>query len=511
MIDQHLYLCLRYQKSKSDWKTFTEDKIFKVLMTFSPRIMKWSEDTWLVDLLPTLTYWRTQLSRLDNQKSLSTLFRDVLDAAFDDSICASIGSEKPYKASLSSTAWGSILLLNSFEERKYSGFVSQWSNIGKTLLHDMSWKVYWRSADDYGAHLEHVEGKKSKTVKFKRDLKYFNSIVSKLNITVVRDLKKADSTAVGRRFGDICSKLWCWTRDVLWSLDSSGHRVKSYDDGFPWRSYLVHSPLVVSRHLDFTAKNWDEIKEYLREDLSRLCDLDGWNSEDRVVCLEWSVTTNNAFVCPILISFRMPHHMRGENPHHKTTLCQAHYNFEKIDFYISDFNPDRIEDSSVEHVRVEDECGITGWDLVVKDRIMIPEFMKSLFGFSYIQEDLAGLINRLKADIFTYNLEKDWLPESSFYMKKEISQEKKENENEDNFTPYVLPCFERPLFLLKSPQQTSSPEGRLIFSERSMDKWWKSKKNNFRRDYYLNIEKSGQKHWFFKDMTGRWYKHGIYS
>ena len=294
--------------------------------------------------------------------------------------------------------------------------------------------------------------------------------------------------------------------------------------GFLWFPYESKAHLEVTTHLDFVAQRWSEIEEIFRQDLIRLCLMDGWGEEDKVVCLEWSVVTDKATVCPILINFRMPHHLRGENPHHKTTLRQAHYSFEKIDYYLSGFNLFKIKsilDNTEDSVQIEDdldslgESGIVSWDLKIKDRVIVPSYMKTLFGFQSSNSSLYSLMNRVKVDMWSFDFLNDWLPEDSFrksvdiigvdslvdqpgddrkYEKKAHRGKKNSSENlpkkttsKSTSSRYLLPYFDRPLFLFESSQPTSIPQGPMIFKERTLDKWWKSKDGNYRRDYYINF------------------------
>ena len=126
--------------------------------------------------------------------------------------------------------------------------------------------------------------------------------------------------------------------------------------------------------------------------------------------------------------------------------------------------------------------------------------------------------NRFKVDAFSYDLQKDWLPEDLFQKKRvELDRThqrnlRRENEkkSDNDQIPYLLSDFKRPLSFM-SRLSTSDPEGELVFLERTLDKWWKKVGAGYRRDYYMNYTSEGKLYWLYRDLAGRWFKHGIFS
>ena len=108
-------------------------------------------------------------------------------------------------------------------------------------------------------------------------------------------------------------------------------------------------------------------------------------------------------------------------------------------------------------------------------------------------------------------------PEDSFQKKRveldrthQRTRRENEKKSDNDQIPYLLSDFKRPLFIYESPQQTSDPEGELVFLERTLDKWWKKVGAGYRRDYYMNYTSEGKLYWLYKDLAGRWFKHGIF-
>lgn len=451
-----LYIAFKFsgQVNRDD---LNNQKIAQILKTFSPSLMLWDNDTWLISLVPVMDYWRRNLEQYNagkpRKKNIFGLLREVFDLSlesfFADDKNDSCESELNifrqrrrifeikdcgYIAGVAREPWSALLVLSAACERRRVGMVVMPSTLGNSLSQNMSWDVFWSLAETYGEHLKKAGHKKSSLVSFQRDIRHFRLAISRLNLKTLAELRSADEVQIGRRFGALCSVLWDWTRRSLClssiggnQLETSSYGVSahSFDDDFLWVDFESKSNLQVSTNLDFAANSWDEIEELVRQDMSRLCGLDGWGSEDKVVSLEWSVITENAVVCPILIRFRIPHHMRGENPHHKTALRQAHYTFENLDYYLSDFSDvtfkkfllETQEDgcdvkySQDDH---DDQRGVVGWHLSVKERVAIPDYVASLFGFHVHALDSQGILNRFKVDAVTYSLLEEWVPEDSF-------------------------------------------------------------------------------------------------
>ena len=556
------FLCCKFDLKPTGEKVLEEKVICDILMVFSPKVMKWSDDTWIVDLTKTNKYWSQKLTEYNQvttkNNSFGKMFTKILDKAFlsidlstkdmerdrhsDD---FEIGKVRPYFMAIAKDPWAAILIVSQIFRRRLSGVTHERSSIAKKVLREMSWDSLWSVFSDYVHILEEADFGKNKIKDFHKNFRAFRLAVLRLNIKSPFELKDVDEIQVGRRFGSLCSLMWEWTRKTL-----IFHQENTRSDGvtgFLWFPYESKAHLEVTTHLDFVAQRWSEIEEIFRQDLIRLCLMDGWGEEDKVVCLEWSVVTDKATVCPILINFRMPHHLRGENPHHKTTLRQAHYSFEKIDYYLSGFNLFKIKsilDNTEDSVQIEDdldslgESGIVSWDLKIKDRVIVPSYMKTLFGFQSSNSSLYSLMNRVKVDMWSFDFMNDWLPEDSFrrsvdiigvdslvdqpgddskYEKKAHRGKKKSSENlpknttsKSTSSRYLLPYFDRPLFLFESSQPTSIPQGPMIFKERTLDKWWKSKDGNYRRDYYINFL-DNKCFWVYKDINGKWHKHGIFS
>lgn len=561
------------------------DTVCCFLRSLSPKFMKWDDTTWLVDLGPTLNYWYAKLSIRDTETfdvAMSSFLRKAfffyleeirkgmeIDAGFKSDVNRSgvrepsseatsnalaaeslYGSSKesrmksfltsldcdwPWVFVLAEGPWDALFCLEAIRESHTGGLWRSNSTRARTTVLGSRWEVFERICSVYAKSFHVGTRKASSYQEFKKGMRTFRLAVERLHTPFLRDLIGADELQVSRRFGQVVGSLWEWTCSFLHECNLKQRKEERLEDqilNFSWQSFEERRTLQVGRHLDFSANSWQEVQEFLREDLSNLSRLDGWNHEDKVVSLEWSVITSDHLVCPIPICFRIPHHLRGEDPQHNTTLRQAQHIFDHLDYYLSDYFPKLSisfdsydeEESVLDPMDGDTSRGVIGWKLRVDERIYIPPFMVSLFADGACNASVESVVNRTQIPVHGFTYIDDVLPEHSSESvlpksSAEVSFEKHtkklaDKNHRDNFvfkTSDFTTDIKRPLFLFSKIQQSSFPEGRLIFVERVAERWWREKDSGYRRDYYVHITEDGRKFWVFKDNLDRWYRHGVYS
>ncbi len=123
-------------------------------------------------------------------------------------------------------------------------------------------------------------------------------------------------------------------------------------------------------------------------------------------------------------------------------------------------------------------------------------------------ERILALQNKLPHHLESYALKPDFCPELSF------AHETIGHVGEPDFPleQWREAAFFRPLFFYKEPVPfTGATRSRRTFLERASQNWWQNDDlAAVIRDYYV-IEEDGKFIWVFRDHSGTWYKHGIYS
>ena len=124
-------------------------------------------------------------------------------------------------------------------------------------------------------------------------------------------------------------------------------------------------------------------------------------------------------------------------------------------------------------------------------------------------ERILALQNKLSYHLESYTLEPDYCPELSF------KYETVGHVNKPDFAleQWQEAAFDRPLFFYKQPVSfTCLPTSCQNFLERTSQNWWENDDLMAAiRDYYVVEDEDGKLIWAFRDHSGTWYKHGIYS
>ena len=125
-------------------------------------------------------------------------------------------------------------------------------------------------------------------------------------------------------------------------------------------------------------------------------------------------------------------------------------------------------------------------------------------------ERILELQNKLPHHLESYALEPDFCPDQSF----KVQGIGEMRDDDFSLNQWREAAFNRPFFFYKTPIPItrSSMVSRQIFLERTNTDWWSSDDlMHTTRDYFVLEDKKGNRIWAFRDHSGAWYKHGIYS
>ena len=515
------------------------------LRALTPRLMQWSENIWLLDIRPCSTYWGVQ-ARQRGENVYETV-RQVLTAAFSSEQTAkgkmAEGTAAPvsnFYAASAGSPWAAIVLASQMYERKLPGFIDLSSSFAVNLYREVSWDNWFSCVQRLGVHFQSKKRRAFNEDTLRRQCTQMEQSVKRLGIAMPWHMRTMDSMSIKRRFGVVLQEVWEWTFSILSTSSTLTSAMATpslhQDDGFPWTATEVVETPTVARHLEYPLVEWDYIEPVLKEDLDKLCDLSTWDTNERVLSLEWRLVFPDMTCLCVPIPFRHPHYLRQEKGLHKTALLQARYSFEAA-----------IPGSQLDISRLDEHLPtmpIVSWQVSITERLAMPPVLRNLFGgFSSGFDDdgeshplamLVSLENKLPAPLECYDFCNDWVPEDSFdlvtarerslgssYSSGQGSSAKlTRNDSAAGNDAYRslrgLGCA-RPLFLYRKPQ-VFDPAGKStawIFCERTMDKWWRQAEVNspsaHQRDYYWLTDSDNRGLWVFKNNLGQAYVHGIFS
>jgi hypothetical protein len=472
--------------------------------SLTPRFMLWQAGTWLLDLRPVWPYWCHQAGVADsktgaqNQETLQAFLRKVVTRICGEDVIAVMDA----------SPWRALIALEVMRDRGLSGFVSAQNPIGRNLVNEASWDIWFRLADEVAVHWfaggSEVVGGKGMTRQgfnlqvFRRQARQMAQAMIRLGIHKPAGLVAMPALAIRRRYGAALHDLWMWT-------------IESNHEGFPWILWRNEEGIQVKRHLDMPLLEWEHIESVLREDLDRLCVLLDKQGAGRVLSLEWRVVFLDFSSLSIPIRFRHPHDLPAESPHHRTALLQACYAFQ-------DSIP-AARDGAVDLGLYEK--AIASWELAVTEKIHVPPVMRDLFGalmdwdadmdagMRAGENRLQQLENRLPVPLTAYEVTSNWVPEDGYRACA--------GDGAQTGFQHSLKAIgrKRPLFVYPRPRVCVQPANQSrawTFCERIMDKWWRSGSASvMQRDYYMMQDQDHRAVWVFKDGTGKWYVHGMYN
>jgi len=480
------YLALSSRRQDFSLEDFNPESL-------TPRFMQWQEGTWLLDLRPVWPYWCHQAgvqasagNNLETRDKLGSSQQETLQAFLRQVIARMCGDD--VIAVMDASPWRALIALEVMRERGLSGFVSAQHPIGRNLVSEASWDIWFRMADEVAVHWFATGRERFNLQVFRRQARQMAQAVIRLGIHKPAGLVVMPALAIRRRYGAALHDLWMWT-------------IESNHEGFPWILWRNEEGIRVKRHLDMPLLEWEHIESVLREDMDRLCALLGKQGAGRVLSLEWRVVFLDFSSLSIPIRFRHPHDLPAESPHHRTALLQACYAFQ-------DSIP-AARDGAVDLGLYEK--AIASWELVVTEKIHVPPTMRDLFGtlMEAGEDRLRQLENRLPVALNAYEVTSNWVPEDGYRV---CAGEE------------VQPGFQnslkaigrkRPLFVYPRPRACAQPANQSrawSFCERIMDKWWRSGNASvMQRDYYMMQDQDHRAVWVFKDGAGKWYVHGMYN
>ena len=453
----------------------------------SPRLMSWHRDTcWLVDLSPCLGYWRSIAARRgsDLQELLHGMLREMLPG--DD--------ERPgFYAATAPCPWQALLLLEVLQERDLPGFADRHSFMGSALYQRLSWDGWWRQTAAMAVSLKAAGLRRFHPDVFRRQSVLMQKAVSRLSLPGPGAIRFSPEQ-IRRRFGSIMARLW---EQAFFDREEPAPA-----DFFPWQGHREALPPFSKRHADWPLSQWQHIEPLLREDLNRLCRHEDFRSDERITGLEWRLTLQDLATLHVPVLFRHPHRLHGEIPHQSTALLQARYSFDR--------ETARFMAASG-HEPTDPPPVVISWQLTASERLLPAPATADIFRDpgQGEEEDFLRLENKLAVPLRSYAGNDDWLPEDSF-------DEAGDQQPAPSGHQTLLQSG-RPLFIYDKPRplQTGGRSTLRRFSERTMHKWWREQPRDtavpLQRDYYRLFDDRQRNLWVFRDNTGQWFLHGLYS
>lgn len=485
------YLAVELPTVKDAAQAEDETSMPQRLAALTPRLMRWTDEIWLLDLSLCHGYWQARAAAVG--RDAMTLVREILQEIMID------GDETTtMRAALADHPWQAALLIAQMRERRLTGLVSLSGPFGEALFRDLTWETWWTCSGTLAEHL-HAQGRaRFNPAQFRSQCAQMQRAVDRLGFKGPSQLKDVTSPALQRRFGAVLRDL------AQWAFGPA----ELFESGFPWQSFVFTSLPRVMRHLETPVCEWSHMEALLREDFDRLAGLACWQAGEKVVSLELQLVLVDLAHLVIPIRFRHPHPLHLEKGCHATALLQALYSFE----------------SSPLGTRAQAQAGqegelykaAIGWTLVITERLTLPPRSTGLFGDQDLElMSLLALENKLRVPLESYALRADWLPEDSYG---EQGARGPSFDDACAAQQQSLTCvaMERPLYLYAKPQpfdsQGSSSAWR--FQERTMSKWWaplSDKERSLQRDYYRLTDRDQKDLWVFKNGQGHWHVHGVYA
>lgn len=504
----------------------------------SPRLMRWNDEIWLLDLRPTRSYWEKRGSHFFQDLG-QTLTRQLAQQPTQEPTQQRTTDEPqtaPLCAAFSSHPWRCLLLLQMMMERSLHSFIASDSPLGQTMLANLGWPQWLSLVQQYYTK-----------EKIGPSLARLQRFVERSAITRPAQLRHIPSDDIRRRFGKALAEAWTWTfpdqnlarspklpsaantnaRDLFTSYTQAIRQDSRTEanplspdscDHFQWQSWTPLSHPSVTRYLDETLRYKEEILPLLSEDLDRLCRHRDWHPERHALRIDWEITDIHLNKTRTALHFRHPHCLEQEYGQHKTTLTQ-------IDFLLAQTDLLAMPEDALEY-------GICAWQLEISESIFVPTQERSLLDQEeHFSRSLRQLDNQLPTGLQGLSLREDFLPEDRVQTNIPEGGKMPPPAPTPAATPAPTPSprpqsiggetnkartprktgARSPLFLL-TQAEACVPQGQLLFLEKTSEKWWD--RLSFAansRDYYLLIDGQAKRFWLFRDHAGCWFKHGIYS
>ena len=492
------------------------------LQALTPRLMRWSDRLWLLDLDACASYWQA---------------RAVLQETTAVELVRFLLRELPLgcvRAALADHPWQALLLVTHMQERRLPGFVLGRGPLGEALLREASWASWERCAERLAHHLAAIPAaRRCDEALFRRQRREARRTAVRLGLSRPWQLAELPEAQIKRRFGALVRDLGQWATQTAQPMremraagglsPTMGTAAMPFASGFPWRSFAAASLPRVTRHLETPAVEWAHMEAVLCDDFDRLCQLDSWSSGERVVSLELRLVFCDLSCLIVPIRFRHPHALHLERGHHTTALLQALYAFQ-----CAARAPVRRECDGVLYEAQTGASPIIGWDLVLTGRLTAVPRSIGLFGEREGETGdalaLLALENKLPVRLAAYALCEDWLPEDSFTSAAPVGGRERpgaasvltETVRAAGRRSHAAVAHTRPLYLYRKPTPFDSHGCSSVwrFLERTMAKWWQpheGARGELQRDYYRLTDGEQRDFWVFKDTRGQWFVHGVFA
>ena len=490
----------------------------------TPRVMHWHEQTWLLDLSSCHSYWQSQAIR--QQTAVHTLVEDILRR--------SLGTNM--RAVMADHPWQALLALAQMRARTLNGMLDLRHKFGRAFYQQVDWDAWFSCAEELSTHATTLAWPRFHAAVFRRHLRQMQAVISQIQPAnpppqhashhsalsthtphtphIPWHWRGTEPPSMRRRFGTTVALLW------EWSFPRPGtdrQEPQTHPLGFPWLPWSEPEKPHVSRHLETPLAHWDELAPLLVEDLDRLCTLPTWDERERVTALSWRLTLDDLSEATVPLLFRHPHSLARERGHHQTAVFQANYSFSA---------------HKKAAASEQDQRGIVGWELVIDERLVLPPFVKDLFGEQSDSDTrhLLMLENQLSIPLDRYELREDWVPETAFVIRSTHADEKPSapdrephstganganganGASESDESSWLPVARSRPFYIdIPRPLDTEGHSTARIFLERVTGKWWLNTAGASQRDYYAVIDREHRWIWAYRDQGGTWWSHGRFD
>jgi hypothetical protein len=475
----------------------------------TPRVMKWDETTYLLDLTPVRRYWSHHAEH--QQQNLSAYLTDTLWTEMTQT----------QQAATAAHPWIALLLLSSAADRPTLKLVDGSSPLGRRLLDDLTCEQWINRVRELREPMTVMTSKGTNSTPKKPNLGSLVPLVKtidRMGLKHIRELADIDVPAMERRFGKLAATAWRWTITNAPSKPNGQRSLfdDTFHDDFPWQNITPKETPSITRCFEHPLRLWDHISPHLMEDFDRICNLTCWSSSERVVSLEWELSFSCSPPLRIPVLFRHPHALHSESGHHKTALLQAFHSWQRA--MTSRQKPCLNGGLDGDTYIVEDS--ITEWRLVITERLILSPQPHGLFAddgsskkLSTDCSQLMRLENSLAVPLFAYTSTDHWTPERSFTADRRGFDH---NHIPSGSIARLAMNQRRPLFIYKKPESPldHAQSSGLIFSERVGIDWWSdipAGHSGSCRDYYIRMTDDGLLQWVFHTDDGSIKIHGIYG
>ena len=437
----------------------------------SPQYMKWSENSWLIDLSSCLRYWQ----RNANGLLLSDFFQNMLSSI----------PQHRYSGALSPFPWQGILMMMILQNKGLNGVVHCDHPIGQTLYRQMSWVAWWQALASVSHHSPFQKRQ------FGHGQRLLKRAIDRLGLGCPMELQQANLGSMTRRFGSQIGQIWEWT------VTPNERHIRE----FPWSNDCRPPMISDQTHLDHPVWDWQQMRPLLQESVSQLCQNKNLKPDDRILAMHWSITFHDLSKVSLCINFQHPLSLFREEGR-DAVLTQAYFIFKRHMEVSYPENNDEL---------IQPAPPIVSWQLIVSHKISLPPRARELFpGENRQPRSLIDLENLLPVKLKQFTCCEDWVPENSYEVIEKINEGNPKGPLDESL---MILARKPPLFYFRKPQllETAiSPRDTFQFTEKTMDKWWSH--GNHERSYYKKVcAQKMRTLWIFRDLQGKWYVHGIFA